>query len=260
MAKQLYELKHPLYPHPELLKWYEDHKITYTPYQGSYDDTYLNWYQLVRADHDISGAPKRPIYREISQIIRARSSGKEYVLYSETLYGSDHENNQISFFHTVGTYKKPSFKTTYNYDTKQAHTLPTGQIETIYWVPYDKNLIDELYEAGSEDRDIELLINVGSKQYGGRGFYSYDEFKNSTFEELARIGREGKGMFTIAQTQTPAGTMAAELKAATTGGGAQQQSQLYKEFLEFQKFKQQSQQQQQQGQQPQQQQIQKRDK
>ena len=44
--------------------------------------------------------------------------------------------------------------------------------------------------------DIELLVNVGSKQYGGRGFYTYEEFRDATLEELARIGREGKGMFT----------------------------------------------------------------
>ena len=37
---------------------------------------------------------------------------------------------------------------------------------------------------------------LASKQYGGRGFYTYDEFRDSTLEELARIGREGKGMFT----------------------------------------------------------------
>ena len=97
MTRQLYELKHPLYPNPTLKKHYDDHKIQYSPYQGSYDDAYNNWYQIVRADHDQSGAPKRPIYREISQIIRFKSSGKDYVRYGETLTGYDHENNPVPF-------------------------------------------------------------------------------------------------------------------------------------------------------------------
>jgi len=236
MTRQLYELKHPLYPHHDLLKYHQDHKIEYHPYQGSYDDAYNNWYQLVRADHDISGAPKRPIYREISQILRLKSSGREYLVYSETLYGLDHENNQIPFFHTYGQYLKPGFKTVYNYETKQANTLRSGQIETVYFLDFDKKLIDELYNAGPDDKDIELLINVGSKQYGGRGFYTYEEFRDSPLEELARIGREGKGMFAQMTSNVPVGTMSAELKASG-------QSKLYQEFMEFQKWKQQQSQQ-----------------
>jgi hypothetical protein len=242
MTKQLYELKHPLYPHPDLLAYHLQHKIGYQPHQGAYDDAYKNWYQLVRADHDFSGAPIRPIYREISQIIRIKSSGQDYVLYSETLYGQDHENNVVPFFHTYGQYMKPSFKTVYNYETRQANTLRSGQIETVFFINYDAALIDELYRAGPDDKDIELLVNVGSRQYGGRGFFTYDEFRDSKIEELARIGREGKGMYTTLQSNIPTGTIQQELKAA--GTSTQQQSQLYKEFLEFQKFKQGQQQQQ----------------
>lgn len=248
MTRQLIELKHPLYPHPDLIKYHEDHKAQYYVSPGSYDDSYRNWYQLVRADHDISGAPKRPIHREISQIIRLKSYGKEYLLYSETLYGLDHENNVVSFFHTYGQYTKPSFKTTYNYDEKKAYTIRTGQNQVIYFIPYDKKLIDELYEAGPDDKDIELLVNVGSKQYGGRGFYSYEEFRDLPLERLGQLGREGKGMFTASTTQIPVGTMVSEITAASGTNILQQQSQLYKEFQEFQKWKQQAQQQQQQQQ------------
>jgi hypothetical protein len=236
MTRKLYNLQHPLYPHHELLKYHNDHKIVYQPYQGAYDDAYNQWYQLVRADHDFSGAPLRPITREISQIIRLKSSGQEFLLYSETLYGQDHENNTIPFFHTYGQYMKPAFKTVYNYELKQANTIRSGGVETVFFLPFNKDLIEELYSAGPDNMDIELLVNVGSKQYGGRGFYTYEEFKESTLEELARIGREGKGMFTTAVTSVPSGTMAAELKASGTVT-SQQQQQLWKEFQEFQKFK-----------------------
>lgn len=236
MTRKLYELKHPLYPHPDLIKYHEDHKILYQPYQGSYDDAYKNWYQLVRADHDFSGAPIRPIYREISQIIRLKSSGQEYLLYGETLYGQDHENNTIPFFHTHGQYIKPGFRTVYNYDTRTANTIRNGQLETVYFIPLRKETLNELYECGPDDKDIELLVNVGSKQYGGRGFFTYEEFRDATLEELARIGREGKGMFTQPISNVPTGTMTAELRASG-------QAQLWKEFQEFQKFKQQQNQQ-----------------
>ena len=237
MTRQLYELKHPLYPHPDLLKYHNEHGIQYRPSQGSYDSAYNNWYQLVRADHDLSGAPKRPIYREISQIIRLRSSSKEYLLFSETLYGQDHEYNTIPFFHTYGMYSKPTFKKVFNYETKQSSTLLAGGNDTIYFIPFDKKLLDELYTAGPDDKDIELLLYVGavgSKQYGGRGFWSYEDFRDLQFEELARQGREGKGMFTQPVSQIPVGTMAQELRAS----GGNNSSQLYNEFLEFQKFKQ----------------------
>jgi hypothetical protein len=237
MTRKLYDLKHPLYPHHDLLKYHNDHKIVYHPYQGAYDDAYNQWYQLVRADHDFSGAPLRPITREISQIIRLKSSGQEYLLYSETLFGQDHENNTIPFFHTYGQYMKPAFKTVYNYELKQANTIRSGGVETVFFLPFNKDLMEELYSAGPDNMDIELLVNVGSKQYGGRGFYTYDEFRDLALEELARIGREGKGMFTTAVTSVPSGTMAAELKASGAGT-SQQQQQLWKEFQEFQKFKQ----------------------
>jgi hypothetical protein len=240
MTRQLYDLNHPLYPHPDLLRYHNDHKILYMPYQGSYDDAYRNWYQLVRADHDISGAPIRPIYREISQIIRLKSSGKEHLLYSETLYGLDHENNTIPFFHTYGQYMNPAFKTVYNYETRQANTIRSGNIDTVYFIDFDKKLIDELYNSGPDDKDIELLVNIGSKQYGGRGFWSYDDFKDLPLEELARQGREGKGMFSQPVATVPVGSITSELKASG-------QSKLYQEFMEFQKFKQSQQQQQQQS-------------
>lgn len=237
MTRKLYDLKHPLYPHPTLLKYHNDHKIVYQPYQGSYDDAYNQWYQLVRADHDFSDAPIRPIYSEISQIIRMKSSGQEFLLYSETLYGQDHENNTIPFFHTYGQYLKPAFKTVYNYELKQANTIRSGGVETVYFIRFNKNLVNELYEAGPDNMDIELLVNVGSKQYGGRGFFTYEEFRDSSLEELARIGREGKGMFTQPTSNIPTGTMTAELKALG-GATTQQQQQLWKDFQEFQKFKQ----------------------
>lgn len=236
MTRQLYDLKHPLYPHKDLLAYHNQHKIQYQPYQGAYDDAYNQWYQLVRADHDFSGAPIRPIYREISQIIRLKSSGQEYILYGETLYGQDHENNTIPFFHTYGQYMKPFFKTVYNYELKQANTIRSGGVETVYFLHLNKHLIDELYNAGPDDRDIELLVNVGSRQYGGRGFFTYEEFRDLPLEELARIGREGKGMYTQLTSNIPTGSMATELKTLQATGTTN--TTLWKEFQEFQKFKQ----------------------
>lgn len=246
MTRQLYELNHPLYPHHDLKKHHDDHKIQYVPYQGSYDDAYNNWYQVVRADHDVSGAPKRPIYREISQIMRQKSSGKEYLTYGESLIGFDHENNPIPFFHTYGTYIKPYFRTVYNYETRKANTIRSGQYETVFFIEYSKGLLDELYDSGPDNMDIELLVTVGSMQYGGRGFYTYDEFRDLPLEDLARMGREGKGQFPLAQTNIPVGSMLQQLRQEGGGGGntitttttVQQQNTLYKEFQDFVKWRQ----------------------
>ena len=81
--------------------------------------------------------------------------------------------------------------------------------------------------------DIELFVNVGSKQYGGRGFYTYEEFRDASLEELARIGREGKGMFTQPTSNVPVGTMTAELRASGANSPQQrQQIDLTREFNE----------------------------
>ena len=162
------------------------------------------------------------------------SSGQEYMLYGETLYGQDHENNTIPFFHTFGQYMKPAFKTVYNYELKQANTIRSGGVETIYFLKFNKELLEEeLYSAGPDNMDIELLVNVGSKQYGGRGFYTYEEFRDASLEELARIGREGKGMFTQPISNVPVGTMTAELRASSANSPQQrQQIDLTREFNE----------------------------
>jgi hypothetical protein len=218
------------------MKHHLDHKIQYISSAGSYDDAYNEWYQLVRADHDSSGAPKRPIYREISQIIRLKSVDQDYLLIGETLIGFDHENNPIPFFHTYGRYSKPYFRTVYNYELKRANTIRSGQSETVYFLKYDdKNLMDTLYTCGPDDQDIELLVNIGSKQYGGRGFFTYDEFRNLTLEELGRIGRKGKEMFSTTTTNVPVGSMISQLKAE---GTSVEDQKLWNEFREFQKFKQ----------------------
>jgi len=238
MTRQLYDLRHPLYPNPDLLKYYEDHKMTYTSSQGSYDAAYNNWYQLVRADHDISGSPIRPIYSEVSQIIRLKAGGKDKILYSENLYGQDHEFVQQPFFHTYGSYNKPGFRTLYNYETKVANTVPTGQLETIYFIDYSKQKIDDLYKASPDDMDIEFLVNVGSKQYGSRGFYTLEEFRDMELEDLARLGRDGKGMFKQVTAKVSTNEMAAELYNTKSTVNPQQEAKLYEEFQAYKKWKQ----------------------
>lgn len=238
MTRQLYELEHPLYPHKDLKKYHEERKVVYFPYQGSMDAEYNNWYQIVRADHDISGAPIRPIYREIQQIIRFRSSGKDKILISENLIGFDHENNPFPFFHTWGSYVKPYFRTVYNYDTKTANTIRSGQNEVVFFLDFSKELLDRFYEAGPDDTEIELLVNAGgreSKQYGGKGFFTYEEFRDLSIEDLARLGRTGKGMFTAATANVPMATLINQLGAE--GTTINDQNKLYQEFLEFQRFK-----------------------
>ena len=249
MTRQLYELKHPLYPHPDLLAWYAQNKMKYVPYPGSYDDHYNQWYQLVRADHDQSGAPKRDIYREVQQIIRIKSASKEYIMIAEHLIGEDHQHNPVDFFHTYGTYQRPGFRTMYNYDTKQASTIFSGQVQTVYFIPFNVQYLENLYKAGPDDLDIGLYVYAGEVQYGGRGFYTYDEFKNLKLEELAEIGRTGKGMFSQKYTSVPTDELAKEyhslgVKPSTTTTVDNIPPQTWHEFLEFRKWKEQSQRQQ----------------
>lgn len=238
MTKQLYDLRHPLYPHPDLLNYYLVNKAVYSPTQGSKDDEYKNWYRLVREDSDISGAPPRPITREVSQIIRLKVAGKDYLMYSETLTGQDHEFIPRPFFHTYGSYVKPGFRRLYNYDTQTATIVTTGQLDTVYFIEYNPQLIDELYNAGADNQEVELLVNVGdlnSKQYGGRGFYTLEEFRNLPLDDLARIGRDGKGMFKQITSKVSTNEIASENFALKMD--PRKESELYQEFQAFKKFR-----------------------
>lgn len=234
MAKTLYQLKHPLYPHPDLIAHYIQHNSTYVSPPSSYDSSYKWWYQLVRADHDVSGAPIREIYREVTSIKRIKIGGKEYVEIGEYLIGEDHQHVKQNFYHQYGSYLKPGFRTVYNYETKQASTILTGQNETIYFIPYTKKAIEDAYESGSESVDVELKVQVGPRKYGGRGFFSFEEFRDLSIEELARMGATGKGMYKQIDTKIPMNVLASESRAL---GKVPLDQALIQEFEEFTRWK-----------------------
>ena len=209
-AKEYKLPKQPLYPIPELIQHIKANNQEYNPDRFPYDNNYNDWIKAVKGYSKIEGSPSYPITREISQIVRLKKGGQEYILYYEILTGKDYYQNPLPFTHKVGKYKKPLYRKQYNYRTGEVNTIPLNKKEIVYTVKYSKKLINELYKYAIEGKDIQLLIKVGDRSYGGGGFYTLEEFRDLSLEELARIGREGKNMFARLEVKIPDNTLAKE--------------------------------------------------
>lgn len=188
-----YNLKHPLYPIPELKKLHDDNNIKYD--KNQFDTNYENWYNLVRRDSE-SGVPKRPIFQKITQIYRVKRGKKEFLIYNEELIGTDHEHNTEVFSHLYGRYKKPSFRRVYDYKTKSVTVTKEGDVEDVYFIPFSKKKLDELYEAIPEGVEPSLIVHTGVRRYGGTGIFTMEEFRDLPFEDLVKIAFTGRGLIT----------------------------------------------------------------
>ena len=203
MAKEYKLPKKPIYPIPELKEHIDANNQGYNPDRYPYDNNYTDWVKAVQGYSKMDGAPKYPITREITQIVRQTYGGKEYLTYYEILTGKDYYQNPLPFTHKYGKYKKPIYRKQFNYKQNTVNIIPTGKNETRFFIPYSPKTVDELYKYAPDDRDIQLVIKVGDRSYGGGGFFTKEEFRDLSIEELARIGREGKNMFARLEVKIP---------------------------------------------------------
>lgn len=201
MPTQEYRLTEPIYPLKQIVEHYKNNNQEYNKNRQGLDNIFEEWWKLCVLPGLTDPTLKKPITRTINKIKRIKVGSKEYVTYYEVLEGQDYQQNPTLFTHTVGTYKLPIFRRTFDYQTNSVKTSRSGKEETKYMFEYSPELIRELLKyAADGPKGIELLIQVGSVKYGYRGFFTEEEFINEPIEELARIARDGKGMFVLKES------------------------------------------------------------
>jgi hypothetical protein len=173
----------------------------------------------IKMRHDTFRAKYKPQNGPLQVIIRAMSRQpvitydektgkaikKDMLTYSYDVIGKDWLHNEMRESDIEGVYTKPEFRTTTRLNPQTGDHIEkrehTGEKQVYYIELTDKN----------RKKTIEDIINKstgtiidGIKFYGkfpdtplGRGFrcdlYTYDQFINSSLEELEKLGRKEGG-------------------------------------------------------------------
>ena len=165
--------------HPKVLQAYQEADFfeNYVP-KANEENEKAFWLVVEQA--------KQPVKREITKIVRVKKGGKEYFYYHEELTTRDHVKNEHHCFHTVGKYKMPEFNSAYDPKTGKVRAKEIVREEEVYEFEWPDKWTPELEELVKED--VDLLVITTGRKYGG---YSFDDFKERTFDELVTIGRFG---------------------------------------------------------------------
>jgi hypothetical protein len=150
------------------------------PLESANDVNLKNFYEKVK----MSG---KPIRREIQSIYRMKVGNREVFWYHQRLSSFDALNNDLEvFFPSIGKYDLPTFDYVNDAATGARFAQSIKSHETKYELEWKKDFTPEL-EQDVIDK-VDLIVIAQGRHYGG---YSWDEFKNRTFEELVQIGKYG---------------------------------------------------------------------
>lgn len=141
----------------------------------------------IRIFYEKTKASGNPIKREIVKIVRLKERGKEYFYYGQELRSTDSLGNELEIYmQPVGRYEKPTFQFIIDPNTDARIANGIKSHETIYELEWPKD-----WNSDSENdlsSKVDLLIIAQGRKYGG---FSWDEYRNRTFEELVTLGRYG---------------------------------------------------------------------
>jgi hypothetical protein len=130
----------------------------------------------------------KPVKREINSIFRLKQGNKEYFIFHQKLSSQDALDNYIEcWFPNIGKYEKPSFSFITNPETGAKIADSIRSTEIIYELEWPKNWTPDLEKDVVNDID-NLIVIAGNRHYGG---FSFDDFKNKSFDELVTIGKYG---------------------------------------------------------------------
>jgi hypothetical protein len=130
----------------------------------------------------------KPVKREITSIYRLKQGNKEHFTYHQKLSSQDSLDNYIECWYPgIGKWSKPTFSTITNPETGAKIADGIRSTETIYELEWPKDWTPEL-EADVVNDISNLVVIAGSLHYGG---YTFDDFKNRSFDELVTFGRYG---------------------------------------------------------------------
>jgi hypothetical protein len=198
--KNIYEIETPLYPLPELVKYYTENGFDYNYVYDKHVDMFpydRQWHDWWRAVKQVAKARKlqtEPIKREVTVIYRYKVGDKEKLVWSERFIGIDTKTGKnTTFKHLRGVYWRHIIETEYNEATDNYEPKLKGQVK-IYSIDYKPEMLDELFRYAPINDPQELHVVVMNNTYAGNGFFNREEYKNLTIENLCRIALAAKGL------------------------------------------------------------------
>ena len=158
MPEAPYDLKskHPLLPHPEVTRIYQENKFLY--YKTCEDLNYERWYNETKKVGRISSGK---ITILINQMYRTRQIGQDYIFYDAMLYGTDTTGNRLGFDIRFGKYDRPVFRKRIDARTDKIISHEIEARETVYEYRYTPELMDDLLKMSVEEsKQQHLNLNV----------------------------------------------------------------------------------------------------
>lgn len=182
--------------HPEVAK---AHNQSGLEYNLRSEDRVEAWFLAITA-----GQPRRV---HIDALTRTRVDGyceiSEYLSWHQTTTSSDEYGNTRTFATVCGKYELPEFEYQYDQITKRKKATGISNFETKYDIPFSIEKLEEFEKSGMIDGKTTYSINDGSTLYS---VTSFNEFKNSTHEDLAYSARTGlRPGLTYEQVPRPTG-------------------------------------------------------
>jgi hypothetical protein len=187
------EVRHPLYPRPDLLALYKENNYPYQ--EKTVDKKYAKWYAKVKKKQNKITSLVTQVYR-----VRVLNTVGEKIMYHETLTGLDHNDNELEFDHLAGRWERPIFRKQYDEETDDVISQEIKDHETVYDIPYTPEKILELTTRAPSDT-LSMVIQNGAKKWGG--MYTIDEFAYAPFEALEEKGRTAKPIELEVGAKTP---------------------------------------------------------
>jgi len=180
--------KHPLLPHPQVTKLYQENDFKYN--KTLQDRNYDAWYDEVKRSN---------ISILITQFFRTQRTGKkDYLYYDAILFGTDRKGNRTPFTMRFGTYERPTFYKAVDQRTDKVESQQVEEKITTYDIPYTDKLFDELLEQASDDR-LNLVVVTPGRTYN---INDPIDFRDATHTELIEMGTTGRSLHSL-RTATP---------------------------------------------------------
>lgn len=163
-------------------------------------------YDYIHSAHDLAEIKFKqmtehlPIKTYITKITRVKfPNGKEYFYYEERREGKDHVGNEQHFTDTIGRYRKPIFHKEYDPSTRKIVGNSISRHEMVYEIPFSKKKLESVAAKGVEN-EMTLYVEAGGhKRYR---IFSYEDFRDRTYEELLTMGKSGKTAVELFPGQT----------------------------------------------------------
>jgi hypothetical protein len=154
---------------------------------------------------DTAANSEKPIKHTITAIYRKRINGKEFGFFNNQMETFDYFNNPVGSNRVCGRYQSPIILNRESRDPKSGMKQVTPEIirmeDTFEWEWHDLvPQLQEWHDKGKFDPDIQYIVIDRQQRYSKP--YSWEEISTLDFENLVLLGKYGKRLEGITDTNT----------------------------------------------------------